>query len=136
MADGTPVQFRDWYSSSWNDLSFTLIKEINNNFGVYWGLSTGEYGQKYQIHPSLKVGFLFTNDLSRNNTISFSATTILGGYLREDTCIADFGEIGGIQTVNCRLATSILPPAETLQFLFNDPPSDQTELTFRIKWTF
>ena len=101
-----------------------------------WGLSTGERGQKYRIEPGLKIGFLVQTEISRNSTISLSATTILAGMLTEETCIADYGAIGGVQTVNCRLAASTLPPAETLQHLFDDPPTDKIDLTLRYQLRF
>lgn len=136
LSGGSSVRFKDWYSTDWSDLSFTLTTEINNNFGIYWGLSTGEIGLKYRIQPSLKIGFILLSELSQNSIVSLSATTILGGFLKEDTCTADYGAIGGIQTVNCRLAASVLPPAETLQFLFDDPPPERIQLTLRYNRTF
>jgi hypothetical protein len=136
LSDGTPVSFRKWYTSKLNDISLTWMTEINNNFGVYWGFSTGERGEKYRIQPGFKIGFLVQTELSRSGTISFSATTVLAGMLTEKPCVADYGAIGGIQVVNCRLAASPLPPAETLQYLFNDPPKDHTEMTFRYQLKF
>jgi len=136
LSDGTPVSFRKWYKSNWTDLSLTWITEINRNFGVYWGLSTGESGPKYRIQPGLKIGFLLQSEINRGGTISLSATTILAGLLTEETCIADYGAIGGVQTVNCRLAASTLPPADTLQHLFNDPPSDRIDMVLRYQLKF
>jgi len=136
LSDGTPVSFRQWYTSYWTDLSLTWMTEINTNFGVYWGLSTGESGPKYRIQPGLKIGFLLQSEITRSGTISLSATTVLAGMLTEETCIADYGAIGGVQTVNCRLAASTLPPAETLQHLFNDPPSDRIEMVLRYQLKF
>ena len=136
LSDGTPVSFSTWYTSNWTDLSLTWITEINRNFGVYWGLSTGESGPKYRIQPGLKIGFLLQSEITRSGTLSLSATTILAGMLTENTCIADYGAIGGVQTVNCRLAASTLPPAETLQHLFNDPPSDKIDMVLRYQLRF
>ena len=136
LSDGTPVSFRKWYTSNWTDLSLTWMTEINSNFGVYWGLSTGESGPKYRIQPGLKIGFLLQSEITRSGTISLSATTILAGMLTEETCIADYGAIGGVQTVNCRLAASTLPPAETLQHLFNDPPTDKIDIVLRYQLKF
>jgi hypothetical protein len=41
------------------------------------------------------------------------------GAMTEGTCTADYVELGGIQTVNCRLAADIIPPEETLDHLVN-----------------
>ena len=136
LSDGTPVSFRKWYKSNWTDVSLTWMTEINRNFGVYWGLSTGESGKKYRIQPGVKIGFLLQAELTRNSTISLSATTILAGMLTEKPCIADYGAIGGVQTVNCRLAASTLPPSETLQHLFNDPPPDKIDMSLRYQLRF
>ena len=89
LSDGTPVSFRQWYSSNWTNLSLTWMTEINNNFGVYWGLSTGESGSKYRIQPGLKIGFLLQTEIARNRTLSLLATTVLAGILTEDPCTAD-----------------------------------------------
>jgi len=39
--------------------------------------------------------------------------------MTEKTCSADYGQLGGIQTVNCRLAADVIPPEETLDYLVN-----------------
>jgi hypothetical protein len=134
LSDGTPVQFGDWYSSDWRDLSVTFLTEVNRNFGILWGLSTGEAGEKYTIDPGFRIGLIVQTELSRNSMLSFSASTILGGYLREKTCIADYGSIGGVQKVNCRLAATPLPPKDTLDYLFEESPADQVQL--RIDYAF
>ena len=136
LSDGTPVSFRKWYTSKWADISLTWMTEVNRNFGIFWGVSTGESGQKYRIQPGFRIGFLVQTEFAQNGTISFSATTVLAGMLTESSCEAHYGDIGGIQIVNCRLAASPLPPVETLQYLFNDPPKDQTEVTFRYQLRF
>ena len=115
LADGTRVDFRDWYSSVWTDVEIDFLTEISNDLSLIWGISTGEWGEKYQISPGLKVGFVYSLAPTPNSTLSLSASTRLGSLLREDHCMADYGEIGGVQPVNCRLAASILEPAETLK---------------------
>lgn len=59
---------------------------------------------------------------------------MFGGRLKEKTCSADYGEIGGVQTVNCRLAASTLQPAETLQYLMNEKPKQ--DMLISVKWTY
>lgn len=131
LSDGTPIDMSQWYGSRWTDLGFTFVTRIDPTFGIYWGFSTGERGEKYVIRPSLKFGFVKLFELSEEEVISLSATAVIGGGLRERTCAADYGAIGGTQVVNCRLAASILPPAETLDYLFDGPPPDQLEIAIR-----
>lgn len=136
LSDGTPIQFGNWYSSDWRDLSVTFLTEVNQNFGILWGLSTGEVGEKYRIEPSLKVGLILQTELSPNSMLSFSATALLWGYLKERTCTADYGAIGGIQKVNCRLAATPLPPKDTLDYLFEENPADQLQIQIRYAFNF
>ena len=136
LSDGTPVNFSNWYTSKWPDLSIRLLTEVNDDIGFLWGLSTGERGPKYRIEPSLRVGFIFQNSPTKNALVSLSITTVLGGNLTEKACIADYGFIGGIQTVNCRLAASTLPPAETLQYLWDLPPAERVEVNFQYTLVF
>jgi len=136
LSDGTPLRFRRWYGSDWQDLHFTFVTPITSNFGVYWGFGTGESGEKYRISPRMKLGFVAQTDLSPQETVSLSATVVIGGRLTEDSCIADYEEIGGVQEVNCRLAASFLPPAETLDLLYDEPPPDRLEMTLRYTYRF
>lgn len=136
LSDGTEYSFDRWYSSNWFDLRFTLISPISENLGVYWGFGTGERGQKYQIDPSLTLGFIATAPITDNSFWSLSVRGVLGGLLKEKPCTADYGAIGGIQIVNCRMADSLLPPSETLEFLLNEPPDDQLSVTLRYQLNF
>ncbi len=136
LSDGTTYSFDRYYSNDWVDLRFTWMTPLSKNFGVYWGFGTGERGEKYRIDPSLKLGFLATRPTSEHSLWSFSISTVVGGYLKEKSCIADYGAIGGVQEVNCRLASSILPPAETLKYLRNEPPGDQVSVTLRYQFSF
>ena len=55
-----------------------------------------------------------------------SALTVRGiawGDLNEQPCEGDYGDIGGVQTVNCRLAATFLAPEETLQYLAHAEPN-------------
>ena len=136
LSDGTYQSFEGWYSSDWKDLGIEWQTDLTPTFGLRWGMSTGEKGEKYQIEPSLTLGFVMTSVLSRNETLTFSASTRVGGNLTEETCIADYGEIGGVQTVNCRLAATPLPPSDTLQYLFNSAPPDRAELKLQYSFEF
>ncbi|QZA82337.1 hypothetical protein [Deefgea piscis] len=119
---GDAINLKNFYKTSWTDLSLTWITKLDKNFGLIWGGSTGEYGEKYTIYPKFKFGFVFQTFLSKNSRLSMYATSYLGGMLKEKACQADYGDIGGVQTVNCRLAGSTLQPAETLKYLLNKKP--------------
>jgi hypothetical protein len=136
LSGGAPVSLQDWYSSNWTDIQLTWMTEVKPNLGLFWGFSTGESGQKYQIDPAFKIGFLMQTKLSRRSILSLSATAIIGGMLTEKTCTADYGAIGGVQTVNCRLAATALPPAATLSYLFNDAPADRVEVNLQYQFKF
>lgn len=123
LQDGTWVSFDKWYHADWIDLHADFLTQLDDDFGVLWGLGTGEWAEKYRIDPSLKLGIISQAHPLPNAVLSLTATTTLGGSLRELPCVADYGAIGGIQQVNCRLAAGVLPPAETLKYLVNADPS-------------
>ena len=136
LSDGTEYTFRKWYEADFPDLRLTMITPISDTFGVYWGFGTGEGGEKYSIDPSIKVGFLATQPVGDNGILSLSVSVVIGGYLREESCTADYGAIGGVQSVNCRLADSVLPPSETLKYLLDERPGDQVSISMRYQWRF
>lgn len=124
LAGGRFVEFRKWYEPKWLDLDFHFLTQLAENVGLLWGFSTGEWGQKYRIHPSFKLGFILQHKISPQASMSVSVTRRFGGGLEERPCIADYGDIGGVQTVNCRLAASQIEPAETLNYLYRTKPLD------------
>lgn len=136
LADGTAVNFDHWYSSRWRDLSFVFLTQIGPNFGLIWGGSTGEHGEKYHIAPALKIGFMQQISLSQSSVLTVSASTKLGGLLQEKTCSADYGDIGGIQQVNCRLAASTMRPADTLDYLLYVPAKHEAEISLTYELRF
>lgn len=99
------------------------MTQLSHSFGFIWGISTGENAEKYKIDPELTLGFVYRNKISKNSTFTISGTTFIKGNLKERTCVANYGDIGGIQTVNCRLAASTLSPSETLNYLVNEKPN-------------
>lgn len=135
-AGGERVAFSTWYASNWTDMRATWMTQLSANTGVIWGLGTGEQGRKYTISPSVKIGFIHRAHINRSTAITLRATTTLGARLREKSCTADFGEIGGIQTVNCRLAASTLEPAETLRYLFNEKSGDRHQVSVSLNHAF
>lgn len=135
-ATGSRVDFRPWYTSRWKDASFTWMTQVSPNFGIIHGFSTGERGPKYEIAPSLKLGLMMQTQTGRNALVSLRASTTVGGMLKEKSCSADYGQIGGVQTVNCRLAASLLPPEKTLGYLVREKPPDRHQLNLVFSWRF
>lgn len=132
LSDGTWVSFYKWYHSDWVDLRFEMLTQFSDNFGIIWGASTGQYAEKLRIDPSAKLGVIFQQQPTPSTTLSLTVSSTLFGNLSEFPCTADYGAIGGIQIVNCRLAASPLPPADTLKFLAKATPSRlSVSLSFR-----
>lgn len=122
LADGARVDFRDWYRSSWRDLHVDFLTMIGPDTGILWGLSTGEIGGKYRIEPAMRIGIMQQFETAGTGTLTFSLVATIGGGLKEKPCTADYGAIGGVQKVNCRLAATPLPPKDTLLYLFDEKP--------------
>ena len=135
-ATGQTIRFDDWYRTRWTDLRFAWMSEVNRNWGVIWGFSTGERGQKYTINPSLKLGLVYQTSLTSRSTLSWRAVTLLGGRLREKPCTANYGDIGGVQQVNCRLAATELMPEATLSYLLHRAPPTSFELNIKFSHLF
>jgi hypothetical protein len=131
LADGTPINFSDWYDTSFPELNVLFLTELTPRLGLAWGLSTGERGEKYRIDPGIWIGFIQNYDLTKKSRLTISALTLLGGNFRERSCVGDYGDIGGIQSVNCRLAASLLPPTDTLNFLVREPGFIETRISIR-----
>ena len=135
LSGGEVIRFNDWYSSPIPDLTVLMLTEVTGNFGIIWGLSTGESGEKYQIDPAVHLGFTWRIPLSDRATLSTSLTTVLGGRLRESSCSADYGSFGTAE-VNCRLAATLLSPEETLDYLLDEPGWKESRLTIRFELRF
>ncbi len=135
-ASGNWVSFKGWYSTNWTDSRLAMMTQLTPWLGLIWGASTGEFGEKYTIDPSVKVGLVVRHEFAKNSSLSFKATTTLGGSLREKSCVADYGEIGGQQKVNCRLAATPLAPTDTLQYLYNMKPLNSYFLSLQYSLSF
>ncbi len=125
-ATGSAINLSDWYKpkSQWVNSQVMFMSQVNDNFGLLWGVGTGEYGTKYTIEPSIKLGFVYRVPVTSSGQFYLRASTIIGGRLKEKSCIADFGQIG-VHEVNCRLAAGIDAPEETLKYLMNQKPYNQ-----------
>jgi hypothetical protein len=136
LADGQFQSFSRWYAGRLTFIRADLITQLTPGIGLLWGLSGGERGEKYTLQPSLRAGLVAVASLSSHSTLSLTARTTLGGRLLEKPCSANYGAIGGVQLVNCRLANSELSPESTLTQLWNFAPVDQTRLTLRLTTHF
>ena len=128
-AQGEQVDFARWYTTRWTDTRVGWMTQMTPHWGLLWGFGTGERAPKYRIAPSVKLGLLFTTQPTRDSQFTFRWTATLGGQLRERACSADYGAIGGVQQVNCRLAASTMAPADTLQYLVHAAPRDRRTLS-------
>lgn len=136
LSDGTPVSFADWYMPHFPEMSLLFLTQINPSLGITWGISTGERGEKYRIDPGVWLGLVYRMQLSKHSGLTFFATTLIGGDFRELACRGDYKEIGGLQKVNCRLAASVIPPSETLNFLIKERGFSETRLSMRYEIRF
>jgi hypothetical protein len=144
LSDGSAVDLMRWYAPRFPNLSATFLTQVNKEVAVIWGGSLGEVGQKYRISPSIDFGISWQREVGkhwprghsskRRAVIQLDVFGSYGGALRETACLGDYGEIGGVQRVNCRLAASILQPEETLAYLWNQPAfvSGTIRLTFKV----
>lgn len=117
LSGGDLIDFQDWYTPNFPDSTVLLLRQVSPDFGIIWGFSTGERGEKYKIAPALQLGFVYQFVPFENAVASISATYPFFGRMTEKTCRADYGALGGIQDVNCRLAASLIPPATSLEYL-------------------
>ncbi|MFN0114816.1 MAG: hypothetical protein ACKVPY_09090 [Paracoccaceae bacterium] len=136
LSDGTVVRFHNWYGADWRDLEVSFLTELGEGFGLIWGISTGERGPKYRIAPALRLGFIAQWPVGRRGTLTLSGETLIGGDLTELPCVADYGAIGGVQAVNCRLAASELSPEETLAALVRADGSGEARLAAVLAFRF
>lgn len=136
LSGGASVKFNSWYKADWVDTRLGWMTLLTPDVGLTFGFSTGERGEKYEIQPSLRLGLLAQRSIGKGTLLSFRASTTVGGQLRERTCTADYGAIGGMQKVNCRLAASTLAPEDTLQYLMNRQPHDRHQIAVMLTRRF
>jgi hypothetical protein len=135
LADGQEVRFDEWFSPVFPELTVLMLTDLSDDLGLIWGLSMGERGEKYRIDPAIHLGLTWKLRLSERATLSTSLHTLIGGHLRERSCSADYGTLG-ISEVNCRLAASLLPPEETLDYMLDMPGWKETRLSIRFELVF
>ena len=121
LSNGQMVDLSRWYSPRFPNLSTMFETQINSDFSLIWGASLGESGEKYRLGPSGTIGFALRRPMGKHATLNFEVVAQTGGALSEGLCIADYGAIGGVQPVNCRLAASTMSPKKTLEYRWDDP---------------
>lgn len=136
LSDGTFKSFDRWYRTEIPEVRLDMLYAIRSDFGLILGFGSGQYGEKFQIDPSINIGFIQQADVGKNGTLSFRLSARLGGNLREKPCIADYGDIGGVQKVNCRLAATPLRPRDTLSFLWKEKPEDRLRASVNLVFRF
>ena len=138
-SQGHWVGFSKWYGSSFREFQLTWSTRWTQypNWTLIWGFGTGERAVKYRISPSVQLGFEFEQPLGRNSGLKLSLLRRFGGGLKEMPCEADYGEIGErLQSVNCRLASSAIPPEQTLGMLWNEAPRDRSQIFLAYEFRF
>jgi hypothetical protein len=138
-AYGNRIAFNSWYrpKNQWVDTKISFMTQLNKDFGLLWGVGTGENGGKYNISPSVKFGFIYRVPYDRGDSgVYLRLTSILGGRLKEKSCVADYGQIGGNREVNCRLAAGVDVPEDTLRNLMNQRPYNQNTISVVYKLFF
>ena len=129
---GDRIDFYKWYSPAIPEFHVSLLTQLSRNFGILWGFGTGERADKYTINPSMRIGFVLQNQFRKNQSLTLVGDTYLGGEMNEHSCVADYGDIGGIREVNCRLAASVLTPEETLDYLEYGKRSSSIRISYKL----
>ena len=136
LDDGKPIDFADWYTARFPDFNVKFLTSVSDDFGLIWGFSTGERGEKYRIDPGLWIGFIYRHEISNRTDWTLSAMSMFGGDLQERTCRAFYRTTGAFETVNCRLAATPLPPQDTLRFLVRERGFRETRVSLRYQFRF
>lgn len=136
LSEGGVVDLNGWYSPDVPNFSATFLTQLNPDIDLVWGAAIGERGPKYRLGPEATLGLVMRRKLGRNTAVQVDVYGQYGGALRESACVGDYGDLGGLQQVNCRLAASILPPDETLAYLWQQPAQLSYALRATVVWRF
>lgn len=136
LSGGQAVDLQRWYSPRVPNLSAAFLTEVSPHFGVIWGGAVGERGEKYTLGPTATLGVVFRKSIAHNLVLEMEVSGIYGGRLRERACVGNFGAIGGVQRVNCRLAATLIAPKETLNYLWDEPARAVGVLRLVVQWSF
>lgn len=137
LSAGAEAPLEDWYRPrTIPDTVFRFLTPFGPDNGLIWGFGTGERGRKYRIAPSFHLGWAHQTWLSQRTRLGLQVSAQIGGRLRERTCTADYGDIGGVASVNCRLAATEMPPEQTLAYLANTGPQRRIHLHLSFSHAF
>ncbi len=136
LSGGDPVDLSRWYAPQMPNLRAVFSTQVSRDLALVWGGSLGERGTKYSLGPSGVIGMTYRRQISRRATLGVEVYGQFGGALREGSCMGDYGALGGVQEVNCRLAASTLSPRQTLDYLWNAPPSVDASVRLTYQFRF
>lgn len=136
LENGQFQRFREWYSNSWRDVKVVLETPIGKNQWFLWGMTTGEQAEKYIVQPSLILGYQSVFAVTDHSFFTFGLMAKFGGNLEEKSCTAKYSLTEISVPVNCRLAASLLPPAQTLEYLWNIDAPDRLQIDVGYIWYF
>ncbi len=137
LSAGALAPLEDWYRPrTLPDTVFRFLTPFGPDNGLVWGFGTGERGRKYRIDPSIHLGWAHQTWLSPRTRMGLQISAQLGGRLRERSCTADYGDIGGVTAVNCRLAATEMPPEQTLALLANTGPERRIRVHLSFSHSF
>ena len=74
-AYGQKISMYKFYKTNWTDARFNWLTQIDKDYGIIWGFSTGERGRKYNINPSVTIGFLRQFEIDSRTTFSIRLST-------------------------------------------------------------
>lgn len=136
LSGGQLVDLAKWYSPKFPNLSASFQTQINRDVALIWGGSIGEAGTKYRLGPSGVIGLAMQRRVGKFAMLRIDVAGQFGGALQERPCVGDYGAIGGVQQVNCRLAASPLPPKQTLQYQWDEPAAALgfIQITYQVKF--
>lgn len=135
LSNGDWVSFEDWYDVKRPPLTVQFLTSLRPDLGLIWGITTGSRAEKIALYPGVQLGLIHQRRLGPGY-LTLSASTLIGGSMREKTCTADYGDIGGIQQVNCRLAADILAPEDTLDYLVNVKGIEESRISLVYEMRF
>jgi hypothetical protein len=136
LSTGKTADVARWYAPRFPNITAVFSTELGRGAALIWGGSLGEAGVKYTLSPSAVLGLSLRQSLGPRSAVHLQIYGQFGGALHETECIGDYGALGGLQKVNCRLAASVLPPDQTLGYLWNQPPSLQTTVKLTYMFRF
>ena len=124
LSSGEREPFAPLYGTRHRTIRALFRTDIDDHTEWLWGFATPETAPSYDLSAGAALGLTHRIELSNNKAINIMVLARIGEWLSENSCTADYGAIGGKREVNCRLSGSPLPPADTLDYLWNERTPD------------